>query len=332
MDINQVYTNFFPTAVFNYQFARSKNLRFNYRGRTNQPSATQLQPFLDITNPNYLRQGNPNLNQEYNSNFTLNYSSFDPMRFRNLFAFVSFSNTYNKIVNSTTILDAFGKQLTMPVNTDGVFNLSGNVNVGLPIKKMQGGNFNATTRVNYNRDASIVNGAKNFTKNLTLGEDLRLNYNYKDKLDLGISTGISYTSVRYTVQKTQNTSYFTHTYSADVTYTLPKGFLIATDADYYANTGGTESFNQNFLMWNASFGKQLFKNKRGEVKLSVFDILNQNISVNRNVTENYIEDVQTNVLQRYFMLTFTYNINRMGGKSIPASGGRPGGNRTIIMQ
>src|SRR3712207_8700380 len=48
--------------------------------------------------------------------------------------------------------------------------------------RSQGGNFNTTTRVSYNRDASVIEGAKNYIRNLTLGEDLRLNYNFKEKL------------------------------------------------------------------------------------------------------------------------------------------------------
>ena len=62
-----------------------------------------------------------------------------------------------------------------------------------------------------------------------------------------------------------------------------------------------------------SIGTKLFKNKRGELSLRVYDLLRQNNSINRNVTELFIEDVRTNVLQRYFMVTFNYNIRQFSG-------------------
>jgi len=41
-------------------------------------------------------------------------------------------------------------------------------------------------------------------------------------------------------------------------------------------------------------------------------VLKQNKSISRSVTETYIEDVQSQVLQRYFMLTFTYKLKNFG--------------------
>jgi hypothetical protein len=66
--------------------------------------------------------------------------------------------------------------------------------------------------------------------------------------------------------------------------------------------GRAEGYNTSVPLWNAAFAKQFLKNKRGELRFSVFDLLNQNVSIVRNVTENYIQDVQTKVLTRYFSI------------------------------
>jgi hypothetical protein len=315
-NIEQKAINYFPTASFNYQFQRSRSLRFNYRGRTNQPTASQLQDVVNEDNPLYIYKGNPALKQEFSHNFMLSYNFFDIVKFRNLFAFLTFSTTQNKIANAVEYR-AGGVQFTQPQNISGVYNLSGNINFGLPIKHLQGGNFNTNTRIGYSQDANVVNSVKNYSRNLSLTEDLRLSYNYKEKLDLGVSASVTYNQVRNTVQKTSNQNYFTHIYSADATYTFPKGFILASDVDYTFNTGLASGYNQNFAIWNASFAKQVFKNKRGEIKAGVHDILNQNTSVYRTVSDNYIQDVRNSTLKRFFMLTFTYRISRMGGRTMP---------------
>ncbi|MDQ3277699.1 MAG: TonB-dependent receptor family protein, partial [Bacteroidota bacterium] len=227
-------TNFFPMASFNYQFQRSRSLRFNYRGRTNQPTASQLQDVENRDNFPYITKGNPFLRQEFTHNLTLSYNFFDVMKFRNFFAFLTYNTTQNRISNAIEYLPG-GVQVTKPQNVSGVYSVSGNINMGLPIRKMQGGNFNTNTRIAYNQDANLINNIKNYNRNLSVTEELRLSYNYKEALDLGLSTSVTYNQVRNTVQKSNNANYFTHVYSADITYTLPKNFILATDVDYTFN-------------------------------------------------------------------------------------------------
>ncbi len=61
-------------------------------------------------------------------------------------------------------------------------------------------------------------------------------------------------------------------------------------------------------------GKKLFANQRGEIKLNVYDLLNQNTIINQTANGNYMQDTRTNALKRYFMLTFTYNLRQFNTK------------------
>jgi len=75
-------------------------------------------------------------------------------------------------------------------------------------------------------------------------------------------------------------------------------------------TGSSNTFNTSFLLWNAGLGYKFLKNNLGELRLTVFDILKQNNSISRNTADTYYEDVKSNVLQQYYMLTFTYTIKK----------------------
>ena len=62
-----------------------------------------------------------------------------------------------------------------------------------------------------------------------------------------------------------------------------------------------------------SLAKKFLKNKQAEIELRVYDLLDQNTAIARVNAESYIEETRTNVLQQYFMLTFTYTISNFKG-------------------
>ena len=318
--VSQRFTNFFPTANFTYNFSNSKTFRINYNGRTNQPSINQLQDVPDVSNPLQIRTGNPALQQEFRNNISIRYNNFNRATFKYFSAFFNIGNTTNRIVNSIdSIGGARGVQFIRPVNLDGSFNTNGFITYGIPFRsqKMKGSNISFSTNANYNRDVSLVYKQKNVTDNLILRQSLSFNLALKDNLNVGLNTSVSYNSAKYSVQKSLNEDFFSQEYGVDLSYTFLKSLVITSDFDYYRSSGRADGFNQSIPLWSAGIAKQLFKKKNGELKLSVNDILNQNESITRTVTDNYIEDINTVVLKRYFMLTFTYNLNKAGAGNQP---------------
>lgn len=311
--IIQNFINFFPTMNFRYDFSKTKNLRIFYNGRTGQPSAAQLQPVVDNSNPLNIRTGNPDLKQQFIHSVRLTYNSFDLFSQKIIFAFINASFTDNDIQNSTVYLPN-GGQFTRPVNLGGTYNVNGIFNYGFPLKKPKS-NINLTMNLGKIQSQTLVNNQSNYTKNTIAGFTARWTTNLKDNFDMNFSSNSLFNFARYTLQPEQDGDFFTQTFSAEPTYYTKSGWILASEFSYVKNMGRTEGFNTSIPLWSASIGKQLFKKKEGEIKFYVFDLLNQNISISRNITGNTIQDISTRVLARYFMVSFTYNLRKFGAQA-----------------
>lgn len=304
------YPALLPNAMLSWNGPRGRTLRLNYRTRLQAPSATQLQPVADNTNPLYLRLGNPLLRPEYQHTLTATFNQFNAVNNRSVFAMLSGTQVQNRIVSSTTF-DARGVQTTRPVNADGYRTLNGFLSLGqrLGWHKL---NLNLTTNGNFTQSRSLVSEQWNQARNWSLGQGLSVNTAFNDQLELGLNANLTYLDARYSLLPQQNTSYWTQTLEADLFYQLPGRFTLSSDLWLTRYAGRSAGFNQAVALWNVALTRQLFKNKQGELKLQAFDLLGQNRSVVRNVTDTYLEDVRSRVLTRYFMLSFVYNLRSFG--------------------
>jgi len=308
--IRQRFTNLFPTANFNYAITRSKNIKVYYRGRTNAPNVNQLQDVPDVSNPLMIKTGNPSLKQEFINNISINYNSFALASQRFFSASVSVNYTGNKIVNSIDSLNPV-TLIYKPENMNGSFNGAGSASLNFPFKKLKGLNVNLTNMMYLSRDANLLYKQKNFTSTFQVNQSAGINYG-KEKFDLAVSGAFVFNLVAYEVETGSNTKYFNQAYSADFTYRLKHRIYFLTDFDYYINSGRSAGFNENVFLWNLSFAKKFFQTNTAEIKFTVYDILNQNNGINRIIGENYYEDVRANVVPRFFMVTMSYNFNRVG--------------------
>ncbi len=143
-----------------------------------------------------------------------------------------------------------------------------------------------------------------------LSQGVVLSSNISEKVDFTLSYTYGYNQVVNTLQPQLNTSFSTQRAGTNVTWNPWKGIVFRSDINYQQYAGLSGGFNQQFTLWNASVAQRLFKSQNGELRLSVFDLLNQNNSISRTFSETYLEDNRSLVLNRYFMLTFTYNLRQ----------------------
>jgi Outer membrane protein beta-barrel family/CarboxypepD_reg-like domain len=343
--VSQDYVNLTPTVNFQYQFSKTQHFRLNYSGRTGNPTPSQLQPLTTTSDNINFQVGNPELKPQFTHSLRMLYASFDPATQRVLFATINASTIVNDIQTSVTY-NAKGGQTTTYVNLNGTYNVSGYFNYGFALKKPKS-NLNFISNINYSQSQTLVDtsaflGPKDiyehsFTRNTTLGETISLTTNLRKNFDMNFSSTSTYNIASNSIKPSQDLDYFSQIFSLDLTAYSNSGWLIATTFDYtYTNTK-VPGYTASVPLLSPSIAKQLFKKKNGEIRLSVFDLLNQNTAVNKSVSTVQSTTTRTNTLTRYAMLTFTWNLNnfanqqqkRMPGmfNMYPRGGYRGGGNR-----
>ena len=332
-DIPRNYVNMYPTANFRYVITKTSNLRFNYQGRTSQPSVSQLQPITDNSDPLNITTGNSDLKQSFSHSFRILYTDFDRQKSTNMFGSLNFSTTQNAIVNMVTLLSN-GGQRTKPVNLSGNYNLSGYFNYGFPIRSPKS-NLNFSTNISVSKTPGLMADSSSTHPSLldtlhtnsysySFGETFKWTSNLDSLFDINIFTTPSYTINKYTNQNQKGNNYFSQSIAVEASWYTGSGWMLTNNFTYTYYRG---IVNTSIPIWNMSLSKQLFKNKRGEIRLSVYDLLNENKGISQSTSATSIQQTTNIVLKRYAQLTFTYNIRNFAGQNNSKMPGFFGGER-----
>lgn len=311
--IRQSFTDLLPLVNMQFKRNATSTINFNYNTSTTQPSTFQLQPVLDISDPLNTYTGNPSLQRSYTHSVSLSYFATNIYSQKNLFGFLSYSQIHNGFGNAD-IISANGARTTMPVNVDGNFFLIGNINAGLPLKKLKS-RIDFGIGYNQMRTNNLVNGANNRIDNKTITPNINYNFSLDSIVDIMLTARLGITQANYSLQPQLNTRFYQHQYGIELTNYLPGGLLLNNNFALTINAGRSDGFNNNISLWNIYLAKSFLKYKRGELKFSVFDVLNQNQGINRTANQNFIQDTRYNVLQRYYLLSFSYRLHKANGNS-----------------
>ena len=332
LNTNKSFENILPNAMMRFKLSPRSNLRIFYRTSINTPSVTQLQDVVNVTNAPFLSMGNPDLKQQYTHMLRGNYTYTNTGKGIVFFATAFAQKINNYITNATYniqdtaarkdsligngVIMQIGDQLTKPVNLDGYINLRSLVTFAVPLKFIKS-NWNVNGGVSYSKQPGLVNSDKIESKSYTYSFGSVIASNVSQYVDFTISYSGNYntvnaTSIETTGKVQSKNNYFNHTASIQFNLLSKNGWFLQNDLNNYLYSGYGSGVDQNFWLWNLAAGKKFLKNRKGELKVSVFDLLKQNISISRDITESYIEDQKNKVITQYFMLTFTYNLRNFG--------------------
>ena len=292
--LSQSFQDILPNATFRYNFSQTKNFNLDYRTSTNQPSITQLQPVLDQSNINRQSIGNPDLKRSYVHNLNIRFFSSKILAGKSFFSTLNASTTNNSIVNYDSVLPN-RTILTKPVNVNGAYRINGSMNYGFGIKKLKS-RLSFGLNAGLNNNISYANGALNTIVTKSTGPSMSYTYIVDDVIDINLTARYSFSNTNNAVNPTLNTNFLTKVFGVDMTNYLPFNIVLNQSINYAINTGRAEGFNTAIPIWNASFSKFFLKNKRAEIKMSAFDLLNKNIGISRNVSQNQIVDRSYNVI------------------------------------
>ncbi|MBO5817665.1 MAG: outer membrane beta-barrel protein [Paludibacteraceae bacterium] len=339
--------NWSPNMRFKYNFGRKEFARIIYRGRVNQPTIQQMEPVRNNSDAMNETIGNLGLQPAFGHNIFAMYSRFNQDKFSSIMTGLRASFTQDALTNNT-LYDTTGKRYNQTVNADMLpWNIGADFMSNTPFgnKMFQ---LHTRTAVSFNQrvayilreqeaDAvaqmiannSIMLGDASRTGNLRTSNDITLRFTHQ-YVDIGIRNRNVYSLTTNSLNRNNITHSGDWSVTGDLTVHLPKSWNIATDIGFTARYGYTGLTDVNEVIWNASVDKTW---NSATLTLKVYDILQDKKNIVQTVSDNSVAYMKYNTLPTYFMLTFTYKLNRMGGlkatgraawqQQMIESGGRP---------
>jgi len=308
--VDKTFDGVLPGATLTGTFSNRRNLRIAYSTGMNAPSISQLQNVVNNSNPLALTAGNPELRPTRNQNLSVRWSEADPMKSKSRFAFANLSRTAHPIVNETftalsdtTIGGVFlarGTQLTRPINLDESWNGNLFAVSSMPVKKLKSIlSLNGGGSLNHN--PTVISGVVNRSRTYALRAGATLASNISPNLDFTFSYQGTYNILRSSLSTANDAGdYYSHNIALRFNSVISKGIVFRQELSNGIQSGVPASYGQNFVLWNLTVGKKFLKNDMGEIRVTATDVLDQNKSVNRSVTDTYVQDSRDQALGQYF--------------------------------
>ena len=316
--IDRSFGDLLPSLTMNYNITSERNLRFSFFTNTRTPSISQLQNVVDVSNPLALTTGNPDLRESISRSLIARFSTTNAAAGQSIFLLLSAQRTDGYIATTTltaardsmlqggTILHA-GSQLSYPVNLDDAWQFNSFLTYSHPLtnRKLV---LNLNTGATYSRTPGLIGTAENFADTWAYNEGGVLSSNISEKVDFTLSYAGSINRATNSLPDATGSNYYNHTAGLKLNLIFWRGIVVRNEVSQVLYSGLGPGYDENIVLWNVALAQKLFHDQSGEIRLTASDVLDQNRSVSRTVTSDYVQDQTSLTLKPYVMLQFTWTL------------------------
>ncbi|PWG82413.1 outer membrane beta-barrel protein [Pararcticibacter amylolyticus] len=308
------FTNWMPEASLQHRFSQQRSYRVSYRGNTNQPGISQIQPLRENTDPLNVTEGNPDLKPSFTNRFDMNYNSYKVLTERSIWISGSYGFTMDPIVNNS-VIDSSGNSIYRSFNLKdkNSTNMYLSAYFDRKLKKL-GVNAGLNFYVSGNTSYNYINSALNKTNSYSYSGGISLSKYKEKKYQFNVSFNPNYNISESSLQKNLNNNGMGYFSRGEFMVYLPWKLQLSSDGNYEYREK-TESFNSDFrrFIWNASLDKTFTKKDQLRLSLKGYDLLNQNKGFDRYASGTSLTETNYTNIRRYFMLSLIWDFNKMGG-------------------
>ena len=272
-DVN--YNDLVPSGSFGFKLTDMSNIRAGYNMRIYRPSIWYLNPYLDDTNPSYIRQGNPNLESEKSHAFNISYSNFTQKFNLNVSLRYSFNN--NGIENVTSLIN--DKEI------DGLQN---------PTEK-----------------EVLYATYQNIGKSSSAGLNAYVNWNASPKTRVYLNMNADYAHLKSPAQNLENRGWNFFAYGG-VQQTLPLDIRLSLNLMGQTPHTTLQGSGSGFYNYSLSANKSFLEKKR--LTLSIFaSNFFQKYQTHNRITEGtgFTSSMNSKYSRRRFGISLSYRIGEL---------------------
>lgn len=266
-----------PSFIVSHKFESGETLKLSYTRRVERPEYTELNPFLNVSDPHNITTGNPALKPEIGDNMELGYTK-------------NFTNGGNI---SLSLVERINSQDLKQITTFyPVFTANGTeyTNVSVTARDNIGKEYNSGGIVSVS--LPFFHNKLNLRSNMMVFHRYIVSQIYVGNLDMGM---------RYRVNLNLN-------------YQFPKNFILEVFGNYNSAAKNIQGKNPQSITYTLA-GRKEFWNKKASLGFTITNPFNQYIRQVTTVnTGDYNSYSVRDLPYRSFGISFSYKFGKMDFK------------------